>query len=671
MFEYVGNILCIKSNALYNDEDNILSYSYYKQLNCRKQINLVRKGGNGRYALVEYDSLPQRFKSKIEEKIGGDPHRTTKRNAFKDLLKTDHEAVKYYENYILENGRGLPVKRSKEYVANASILNAIAEFLEIRNKKQKARSRNSATLWQNFSEAIHDLPRSQYPHSLPANHRRLKAKFKTYQEVGYSALVHKGYANKNAEKVNPKAQVWVIARWADQVNKCVSTKQLWEEYNVKADREGWKPLKDAHTLYLFLNQPENKQLWYGHRYGELKSKEQYSYQQKTALPTMRDSLWYSDGTKLNYFYLGENGKIETCQVYEVMDAYSEVMLGYHISKTEDYEAQYYAYKMALKVSGQKPYQVGFDGQGGHKKLVNGDFLSKIARLSVRTEPYNGKSKSIESVFGRFQQQCLKKDWFFTGQNITAKKQESKLNAEFLEANRENLPALKEVEAVYEKRRTEWNMAPHPKTGIPRAEMYRESENSECVPLTMWEMVDIFWITRDAPVTVTASGISFKEKKVLYEYVVTKEGTSVPDVEWLRNHVGKKVWVKCDPEDRSMVHVYTKDALGLRHLTEAHAKVEIHRGIQEQEDWEREFYEEVRRDIQKIRLEKRNEMDQMLREENRHAEGYGLNTPRIKGLEKNKRNKKKNKQEDFRKVESNIVVTPGKDKEDDMDVYSMM
>ena len=50
MFEYVGNILCIKSNALYNDEDNILSYSYYKQLNCRKQINLVRKGGNGRYA---------------------------------------------------------------------------------------------------------------------------------------------------------------------------------------------------------------------------------------------------------------------------------------------------------------------------------------------------------------------------------------------------------------------------------------------------------------------------------------------------------------------------------------------------------------------------------------------------------------------------------------------
>ncbi len=103
---------------------------------------------------------------------------------------------------------------------------------------------------------------------------------------------------------------------------------------------GWKPLKDQAAISNYLQQTE--QLWSAHRYGELKSKEKF------ALPPLLQSclacvivLWYSDGTKLNYYYLGEAGKIQTCQVYEVMDAYSEVLLGYHISKTEDFEAQFY------------------------------------------------------------------------------------------------------------------------------------------------------------------------------------------------------------------------------------------------------------------------------------------------------------------------------------------
>lgn len=60
---------------------------------------------------------------------------------------------------------------------------------------------------------------------------------------------------------------------------------------------------------------------------------------------MRDALWYGDGTKLNLYYLGEDGKVRTTMVYEVMDAYSEVLLGYHISDAEDYEQQYHAYRM--------------------------------------------------------------------------------------------------------------------------------------------------------------------------------------------------------------------------------------------------------------------------------------------------------------------------------------
>ncbi len=91
-------------------------------------------------------------------------------------------------------------------------------------------------------------------------------------------------------------------------------------------------------------------------------------------------------------------------------------------------------------------------------------MTKISRIQTATKPYNGKSKTIESAFGRFQSQFLKRDWFFTGQNITTKKAESKANMEFVLANTANLPTLDEVKEIYAQRRREWNEAPHHKTG---------------------------------------------------------------------------------------------------------------------------------------------------------------------------------------------------------------
>lgn len=111
---------------------------------------------------------------------------------------------------------------------------------------------------------------------------------------------------------------------------------------------------------------------------------------------MRDSLWYSDGTKVNYYYRDQNGNIATLSVYEVMDVYSEMFIGYAFCQHEDYTAQRTAFRMALRTAGEKPYQVSFDNQGGHKKLETTSFLGKLARIAVKTQPYNGKSKTIES-----------------------------------------------------------------------------------------------------------------------------------------------------------------------------------------------------------------------------------------------------------------------------------
>ena len=79
-----------------------------------------------------------------------------------------------------------------------------------------------------------------------------------------------------------------------------------------------------------------------------------------------------------------------------------------------------------------------------------------------TQPYNGESKTIEAVFGRFQQQVLHKDWRFTGQNITAKKMSSRPNLEFIEENKDSLYTLEELKDAYAKATKEWNDMAHPR-----------------------------------------------------------------------------------------------------------------------------------------------------------------------------------------------------------------
>ena len=88
-------------------------------------------------------------------------------------------------------------------------------------------------------------------------------------------------------------------------------------------------------------------------------------------------------TKLNYYYLTENGEIATCTVYEVMDVYSECLLGFHISKSEDFEAQYYAFKsnvlqrlQALRNQVRQSRRT--------QKLQAGQFFKNLAKLAINT-----------------------------------------------------------------------------------------------------------------------------------------------------------------------------------------------------------------------------------------------------------------------------------------------
>ena len=542
--EYYKKTLCVTHEELTSGDDPVIRSDTLRQNVHRGNIQSAhRGGGEGGYALYIYSSLPDKYQKRFVAKYG-DPEQKLIREMIMSKVKKDENAELFFEEYRYDkNGEQVPLPEriQAEYVWNASVLNALISELDTLRPKRNMLG-GSRNVWETLLARVEEW-RGEYAHTLPGSEGRLKSLVNQYRPQNYAVLVSGKYGNSNTLKIEEEAGRYLVALKRSRV-PVYTDMQIFEEYNRVAPERGWKPLKSPRSLREWLNSPRIEPLWYDAVHGEMKAHQRYGRKHKTELPSRRDSLWYGDGTKLNLYYKDEHGNVRTIGVYEVMDAYSEVLLGFHISENENYEAQYHAYRMALQTSGHKPYEIVHDNQGGHKRLEKEKgkkepgFFDLICHVHRPTAPYSGQSKTIESIFNRFQQQELNKDWRFTGQNITTKKASSRPNLEFIEANKDKLYTLAELKAKYVEARREWNEMKHPATGISRIGMYNTSVNEETEAVTARDMVDIFWVMTSRPSTFTSSGIevTIGGKSRTYE-VYSSPG--VPDHEWRRRNTYKQ------------------------------------------------------------------------------------------------------------------------------------
>lgn len=631
MYQHYGDILTISVNDWMAAG---LTYDQFRHDSKRDhQLTIVKRGINGN-TLIDVRSVKRPDRRAAIEAAFGRIDEEEKKQSFMDVT-IDERAREFFRDHTYTDGQGKPQHihedTQAQYVNEASILNM---FRRVYQRQVMARAANGKRKPKKefFKECADKAKALQttMPNHLPTEARSMERKYDRYIAEGYQSLINGLYGKTNSEKLTEEAKFWLIARFATPIEK-LTIQQLFVEYNNEVEKhEDWKRVESEQTIYAFLNRPEIKPLWYGMRYGELKSKEKYTRQQKTLLPTRRDSIWYGDGTKLNYYYRNDKGEIATCNVYEVMDVYSEVLLGYHISDSEDFEAQYFAYRMAMQKAGRRPNEIRYDNQGGHKKLASGDFFGKLAHLNIPTAPYNGKSKTIESAFGRFQAQFLHRDWYFTGQNITTKRNESRENYEFIMANKNNLPTLDEIKKRYAQRREEWNNAEHFDTGIPRIRMYEESVNNATTKVGVLEMIDMFGVIDPVPNTYTASGITKTVKKRDYRWeVLTSDG--MPDFDFLRENVDRKFHVGYDLNDMSIVALYTKDAKGYRFMTYAQKYIEIHRAKDEQTEFDHQFIKATELANKRLRVNMVGSIEDIMEQHGMHPAQHGLNMPKPKGV----------------------------------------
>lgn len=561
-----SNLLCIEFSDLAAcgfEAKNVSSYIYRGY----KGWSAIDDPADKRKTLIIYEQMTEAAKMQLRHQFG-DVYEYVRTSAITSLVKADPKAFLFYSTHTV-NGENLPDKHINLYTSAAEWLNMLSTVSK--QKKAWFASLGLHGKSEFYQAAIALIKANDI--DLPTNYVRLMDKLRKYESGGYKSLVSAKFGNANSVKITQEVGEWLIAQY--QLPIKISVPMLALKFINEAQVRGWE-LVTEQAIYAYLHSPENKQRWYGGRHGHRQATEAFGYSLRTAMPTHRDALWYSDGTGLNYVGQKDNKWLGMQQIYWIMDAYSEFIVGWSVSKTENYDVQIKATQMAVRTAMAKPYEWRYDNQGGHKKAETQEFLNKVAAHHFNTQPYNGKSKTIESMTGRFQQQIMRQDWFFSGQNRTAKKLDSKANMEFLLENFKSVPTLEEIYAIIAERINQWNEAKHHETGISRKEMYYSSTNPKHQPIDYLEMVELFWLTNKKPITYNNDGIKLTVAKQMHEFEVLADG--MPDVEFRRKYIGEQFIVKYDNDDLSHVRLYLQEATGLRFVAMAEPRIVVPRAL---------------------------------------------------------------------------------------------
>lgn len=403
--EYYNNIQAVS----YDDISDILSLSTLKVNVHRGNITKIRRACYDSPALYSVESFPLKYRKAIEDKFG----KEMKEDATTKLLdaeeiKTDMQAVKFYSEYVLTNGRHLPSDKQKEYTNNASILNRCKEIYltscERRNRTSGTRIKKGE-FWKKVSGKLPKLQEA-FPNSLPIDTMRLQKKFNDYEKKGYEALISGKFMNKNNAKIlGEDKESIIITLISDRRN--LQNTQIAMIYNEVAEKMGWKEIsegtvanwREKYTLESFAG-----------RYGENKFRAEKTMQVKRKRPTMPMLYWTADSWDVELLYqkTTENKKGHSVTTYHnrltvcvILDTSINYPVGYAIGEYETPDLIRQALKDAVghtKALFGERYIVN-EFQSDRYAIKNlQDVYKSITENFVPAKAHNAKAKVIEPYF---------------------------------------------------------------------------------------------------------------------------------------------------------------------------------------------------------------------------------------------------------------------------------
>jgi len=451
--ERINGTLCISRCELV--EGSIITELNLKQLTQRKQVKTVVRACKGRPAMYSVDSLPERFRVECYKRYDVPPMEREK--SLLELQITPHpEAMKYYHAYRLPDGRCLTQDRIDQYVAEAQIMEAISAVWMIhtsaRGRTSCRKPMSKGHFYQWMVDDIATLPVDEYPHRLPQSADNLKRKHARYKAEGLDSLVHKGYNNRNASKVDTDEQTSYLLMLLGNKNN-LNNKQVAGLYNEVAEQRGWDTLtasavsKIAKANHLLLD---------AGRRGRTEYRLRVETAIKRSKPTRSMSYWVHDGwtVELHYQKTTTDKKGGTKTTYDcrlvvvvILDASCSYPVGYAIGDRECPALIAQALRSAAhhteELFGVKchPREIQYDH---YQESVLTPLYKAMSNKLSPPKAKNARAKLIEPYFAYLNENYCKLLPNWSGYGITSTKGKG-TNTDALNQLRSQTPTREEVE----------------------------------------------------------------------------------------------------------------------------------------------------------------------------------------------------------------------------------
>jgi hypothetical protein len=566
MYEHHNNLLSIPAKLLYEDW-GLVTYKNYLKLCTRGKLVRTKEGrGPGNEPFVSFHDLPVHqgvdFKKLCIEALG-EPKEVVVRNKLENYIIPDVKAIRFFAEHRKPCGKPISLEDQRIKATNAIILNAIRIVLNDRLTKSKTFGRKPTEIWKNISDAVNAINPKKWIFSLPGNPRRLKAKYEEYLKNGYEVFLHKGEGQKNAQKIKDEIADFILAKYC-LPNK-MSIPEVLQEYDREAIKRNWDTLTES-AIYNWLYEPERERIWTLARHGLSAYNKKYKHTiTRDRSDWFPNAYWAIDGTKLDWIHYWDDSsnKMGAKLKIDVMfDVYSEKIIGWDLSFTESHIEHFKAVKMAVNEAQCRPYYLTYDHQGGHKMDRMQDLYDSLMAIDGHGTHHPNKARNhsnpSEQLFARFQQQVITKFWFSDGQGITVRRDDNKMNTDFILENKDHLKTVDELQKAWLAAVNIWNANKHPHFEMSRNEVYQH-EMPMKEPLTLWEIMDKMWIEETKKmITYNASGLYMTIGGEDYEFEVYNQKGEV-DSDFRYKNIGKKFKVRYDPDFLDgYVQLYSKD-----------------------------------------------------------------------------------------------------------------
>lgn len=425
----------------------VITTANLKALVRKKQVRQVQKGGNGRVALFDPDSLPLKYRTEVY-KCWPDLKEQAESKEFIDTVEPDGAALDFYQTYKLADGRNLPDDKVLEYASNAAIMNAFRRCWETHVSKRQRTGKKAVAAKEFWARAAAALPRlaDRFPHSLPGSPRRLQMKFAEYVNTGYECFISGKFQNGNAAKVSDREKEAVLVNLLNNHNN-LDFETIAGYYNAEARLHGWKEITAGAVQTWY----DKKELYIkSGRLGETRFRNTLTMQVKRSRPTAAYHMWTLDGWVVEWLYQdvktnSQGRKVTTyCNrltLEVVLDPCCDYPIGYAIGthETPDLirEALHDAMRHTRELFGVmlRPNQLQCDN---YKISTMMPIYASIAMNVTPARRKNAKSKVVEPYFNYLNKTYCKRFNNWSGYGITSDPN-SQPSADWLNRHRHEIP----------------------------------------------------------------------------------------------------------------------------------------------------------------------------------------------------------------------------------------